>query len=176
MTRIEFIKGDITQIDTEAIVNAGNIHLSNGSGVNGAIHRAAGPDLDEECRAIEGNPRCPTGEARITGGYNLPAEYIIHTVGPVYRGGNNGEAELLYNSFYNSLSLAVEKGIKTIAFPAISTGVFSYPHREAAEISVSAVKDFIGKHSDAFERIVFVLFSDEIYRIFKEQGEDSGLL
>ena len=176
MAEIQFIKGDITQTDTEAIVNAANSSLLGGGGVDGAIHRAAGPGLLRECKAIKGNPRCTTGQARITKGYRLPAQYVIHTVGPVYSGGSQNERELLYNAYYNSLELAKENSIHSVAFPAISTGVYGYPSDEAAEVSIGAVQDFVNKYPDAFERIVFVLFSDEIYRIFKKQGESSGLL
>ncbi|MDY6787583.1 MAG: O-acetyl-ADP-ribose deacetylase [candidate division WOR-3 bacterium] len=176
MTEIDFVKGDITKIDTEVIVNAANSSLLGGGGVDGAIHRAAGPGLLKECRAIKGNPRCPTGEARITKGYRLPAQYIIHTVGPVYSKGSQKERELLYNAYYNSLDLARKNNIESIAFPAISTGVYGYPADEAASVSLEAVQNFVNKYPDAFERIVFVLFNNETHSIFRSQGEDSGLL
>lgn len=168
MTKITIIKGDITKQAVDAIVNAANKTLLGGGGVDGAIHRAAGPELLGECKTLGG---CETGEAKITKGYRLPAKYVIHTVGPIYGREGGKEAELLANCYTNSLSLAKKHHIKTIAFPAISTGVYGYPKEEAAKIVFKTVKDFIAK-DDSLEEIRFVLFSDsdsKLYeKIFKE--------
>lgn len=142
--KIQTVQGDITkQTDVEAIVNAANTSLLGGGGVDGAIHRAAGPELLKECRTLHG---CNTGEAKITDAYNLPCKYVIHTVGPIYCGGNHGEAKLLANAYHNSMQAALERGIRTVAFPSISTGVYSYPLEEAAEIAVKTVKAFYTEH------------------------------
>lgn len=155
---IETVLGDITkQTDVEAIVNAANNSLLGGGGVDGAIHRAAGRELLAECRALNG---CETGEAKITSAYKLPCKYVIHTVGPIYRGGNSGEPQLLANAYKNSMKLALQNKIRTIAFPSISTGVYSYPLEEAAEISVKTVNDFYLEHQNEFDCIRFVLFDD----------------
>lgn len=141
-TKIQFKKGDITKIKTEAIVNAADNELSHGGGVSGAIHRAAGPKLLEECKKIG---RCKTGEAKLTKGYKLPADYVIQTVGPVWKGGDSNEAEELASAYKSSLRVAVENNIKTVAFPAISTGIFGYPTEKAARVALVSVEEFLKK-------------------------------
>ena len=164
MTILDCIKADITMLKVDAIVNAANTTLLGGGGVDGAIHRAAGPRLLEECRKLNG---CHTGDAKITAGYNLPARYVIHTVGPVWYGGAQGESQLLASCYRKSLSLAVEHHIKTIAFPCISTWVYGYPNRPAAQIAVQTVKDFI-QSDHSLEKVMFCCFSDNDYEIYKE--------
>lgn len=156
--KIETVLGDITkQTDVEAIVNAANNSLLGGGGVDGAIHRAAGRELLAECRTLNG---CETGEAKITSAYKLPCKYIIHTVGPIYRGGNSGEPQLLENAYKNSMKVALQNKIHTIAFPSISTGIYSYPLEQAAEIAVKTVNDFYMEHPNEFDCIRFVLFDE----------------
>ena len=162
---IETVLGDITkQTDVEAIVNAANNSLLGGGGVDGAIHRAAGRELLAECRTLNG---CETGEAKITSAYKLPCKYVIHTVGPIYRGGNSGEPQLLANAYKNSMKLALQNKIRTIAFPSISTGVYSYPLEEAAEIAVKTVNDFYMEHQNEFDCIRFVLFDDRTKQAYE---------
>ena len=148
------LRADITTLAVDAIVNAANESLLGGGGVDGAIHRAAGPELLAECRALGG---CPTGEARITRGYRLPARHVIHTVGPIWRGGARGEADLLASCYRRSLELAAEHGVATIAFPCISTGVYGYPADEAARIAVGTVRDLV---TQSFREVVFCCFSE----------------
>ncbi len=168
-SRIELVKADITKLDVDCIVNAANRTLLGGGGVDGAIHRAAGPALLEECKTLGG---CETGHAKITRGYNLPAKYVIHAVGPVWHGGNYNEDKLLRNCYSESLQIAKKHGCKTIAFPNISTGVYRFPKERAAEIAINAVMEFLSKN-DIPEKVFFVCFDEENYRIYKrilEQG------
>lgn len=161
---IQTVLGDITKVnDLEAVVNAANNSLLGGGGVDGAIHRAAGPKLLEECRTLHG---CATGQAKMTGAYNLQCKYVIHTVGPVWRGGNHGEAKLLSDAYRNSLQVAVDHGIRTVAFPSISTGVYSYPLDQAAEIAVKTVKEFCEAHADQIDTVRFVLFDEKTLRAY----------
>lgn len=163
-TKIELIKGDITKVSADAIVNAANTTLLGGGGVDGAIHSSAGPELLEECRGLGG---CRTGEAKITKGYRIPARYIIHTAGPVWHGGKGGEEELLASCYRNSLELAKRHGIKTIAFPSISTGAYRFPIEKAAGIALGTVKLFLKENPDPFDKIIFVLFSNEDLDVYK---------
>jgi len=169
-TEIGLARGDITKLDVDAIVNAANTTLLGGGGVDGAIHRAAGPELVVECRTIGG---CRPGEAKITCGYNLPARFIIHTVGPVWRGGGRGEAEVLASCYRNSLQLAVGNGIKTIAFPAISCGVYRYPISEASQIAVETTWEFLA-NSDKIDKLIFVVATDEIFAAYRRLLQRDG--
>lgn len=159
--RMEARQGDITKLAVDAIVNAANRSLRGGGGVDGAIHRAAGPDLLAECRTIGG---CPTGEARLTKGYRLPASYVIHTVGPVYRG-RSRDSRLLADCYFNSLTLAMQRGVRTLAFPAISCGVYGYPIEDACKIAVDTCADFLGRH-DRPEHVIFMLFSADDLKVY----------
>ena len=160
--RIQVIDGDITRLSVDAIVNAANTSLLGGGGVDGAIHRAAGPELLAECRTLGG---CPTGEAKITRGYRLPAHYVIHTVGPVWRGGNHRESELLESCYRHSLVLAVQHGMHTIAFPSISTGIYGYPIELASRIAVNTVKKFLAQ-DDTLTMVTFVCFGQQDYQVY----------
>ena len=166
--RVEIHKGDITKLKVDAIVNATNTSLLGGGGVDGAIHRAAGPELLEFNRKLGG---CKTGEAKISPGFKLPAKYIIHTVGPIWNGGRNNEDKLLANCYINSLKLAVENKIKTIAFPAISTGVYSFPLERATKIAVTEVKKFVEKN-ESIEKVIFVCFAEETFQVYKKILEE----
>lgn len=161
---IDIVKADITSIKVDAIVNAANKSLLGGGGVDGAIHRAAGPKLLEFNRTLGG---CETGEAKISPGFNLPAKFIIHTFGPVWNGGNYNEDKLLANCYRNSLKLAVENKIKTIAFPAISTGVYGFPLERATKIAIKEVKDFLEKNQ-SIEKVIFVCFDDRTYQTYQK--------
>ena len=161
-TVIALVLGDITKEETDAIVNAANSGLKGGGGVDGAIHRAGGPPIMKECREI-GN--CPTGQAVVTGGGNLKADYVIHTVGPVYRGGSRGEADLLKSAYLESLKKVTQKGLRSVSFPAISAGIYGYPPGEAASIALKTVIDYVRGHKD-INLVRFVLFSQDVYDVF----------
>ncbi len=159
--RIELYKGDITKLKVDAVVNAANKSLLGGGGVDGAIHRAAGKELLAACRLLNG---CATGDAKISKGYNLPAKYVIHTVGPIWSGSED-DAELLRSCYRRSLELALEYNLKSIAFPNISTGVYRFPKQEAGEIAIAAVQDFLSKNT-SIEKVIFAVFDDENYAIY----------
>lgn len=163
-TKIDILQEDITKIKVEAIVNAANSTLLGGGGVDGAIHKAGGSIILEQCKKIGG---CPTGEARITTAGNLPSNYVIHTVGPVYKDGKSGEDNLLYNAYYNSLKLAKEYNLSTIAFPSISTGAYGYPIEEAVGIAIRSIMDFISKEGFIVE-INFVLFNEKDFKVYND--------
>lgn len=163
--KIKWVKADITRLEVDAVVNAANSMLLGGGGVDGAIHRAAGPELLEECRTLNG---CETGKAKITRGYRLPVKHVIHTVGPVWHGGSRNEESLLKDCYVNSLKLADEQGLRSIAFPNISTGVYRFPKERAAEIAVDAVKNFPAKF---VEEVTFVCFDEENFEIYKRRLE-----
>ena len=164
MTVIEVLQGDITKLEVDAIVNAANRSLLGGGGVDGAIHRAAGRSLLEECKTLNG---CETGQSKITKGYNLSAKYVIHTVGPVWNGGNKQERELLKSCYYTALELARENNIKTIAFPSISCGVYRFPIEEACKIAISTVKEYLNNY-DGFEKVIFINPSEDIVEIYEK--------
>jgi len=161
--KIDIVRGDITKLDVDAIVNAANTTLLGGGGVDGAIHRAAGPELLAECRTLGG---CQPGEAKLTRGYRLPARFVIHTVGPVWAGGKRHEPQILANCFRNSLQLAVENRIKTIAFPAISCGAYGYPIQEATRIALETPREFL-EENDKIDKVLFVLWTEDIYQAYR---------
>ncbi|PYJ02015.1 MAG: O-acetyl-ADP-ribose deacetylase [Verrucomicrobia bacterium] len=163
-SKIEIIRGDITTLDVDAIVNAANPTLLGGGGVDGAIHRAAGPELLAECRGLGG---CEPGKAKFTRGYGLPARFVIHTVGPIWHGGKRGEARILANCYRNSLRLAVENEIKTIAFPAISCGAYGYPIEQAGQIALETTREFLAATQN-IHRVIFVLWGDDVYDAYRE--------
>jgi len=165
-TKLTLVRGDITTQETEAIVNAANSSLLGGGGVDGAIHRAGGAQILEECKKIRAKQGgCPTGEAVITTGGLLKAKYVVHTVGPIWRGGNQDEEKLLINAYQSSLALAKEKGIRSLSFPSISTGAYGYPIQAAARVALSTVRDFLTQHD--FEEVRFVLFSDRDLKTYE---------
>lgn len=168
--QIEIIQGDITTLDVDAIVNAANNSLLGGGGVDGAIHHAAGPQLLAECRTLGG---CATGDAKLTKGYNLPARFVIHTVGPVWHGGNRGEPELLQSAYRRCFDLAREQGITSIAFPAISCGVYGYPLQDAAQIALTVARD--AADSENFKRIILVQFSEQVLQVYQQTAQSLGI-
>jgi len=170
MNRIEIFKGNIVTLDVDAIVNAANSSLLGGGGVDGAIHRAAGPDLEFECRMLNG---CKTGEAKITAGHRLKARHIIHTVGPVWRDGKHREAELLKDSYQNSLLVAEQNEIRTVAFPAISCGVYGFPIPQAASIAWATVSDFLETHPTP-EKVIFCCFDENVHLEFQRVSEEEA--
>lgn len=168
-TTIEAVKGDIVTMQFDAIVNAANSSLLGGGGVDGAIHRAAGPELLEECRSLGG---CNTGQAKVTKGYRLPASHVIHTVGPVWRGGDHGEPEQLASCYREALARAVEIGARSVGIPAISTGIYGYPLDRAAQVAAQTVADVVAENPDAFDRIALVCFDDEALAAFEAALEN----
>jgi len=170
MADIEIIQADITKLDVDAIVNAANSSLLGGGGVDGAIHRAAGPELVAECRTLGG---CPTGEAKLTGGYELPARHVIHTVGPIWQGGTAGEPELLASCYRNSLAVALQHGITTIAFPAISCGVYGYPIPQAAAIAIGTTLKFTAQNQ-SIVKVIFACASDAVMNALQDAYEQEA--
>ena len=166
--KIDIVEGDITRLTVDAIVNAANNRLLGGGGVDGAIHRAAGPELLEECRALGG---CATGEAKITRGYQLPAEHVIHAVGPVWHGGNRGEAELLAGCYRNSLRLAVENGLRSIAFPSISTGIYGYPLEAGTCVALSETGNFL-ENDSSIGKVIFACYPPENATVYRKVCEE----
>jgi O-acetyl-ADP-ribose deacetylase (regulator of RNase III) len=162
--KIEIIRGDITRLEVDAIVNAANTTLLGGGGVDGAIHRAAGPQLLAECRTLGG---CQPGEAKLTQGYRLPARFVIHTVGPVWMGGEHGEPQILANCYSNYLQVAVENRIKAIAFPAISCGAYGYPIRDATRIAVDTTREFLAA-DNKIDKVIFVLWIEDLYEAYRK--------
>lgn len=174
-TDITLVQGDITKHEADAIVNAANSGLLGGGGVDGAIHREGGPEILVECKQIRAERGgCPAGDAVITTAGKLPAKKVIHTVGPIWRGGVEGEAETLARCYSSSLTLAVERGLKTIAFPSISTGVYGYPVRDAAAVAIGATRAFIEENPAGFDRVTWVLFDAETFAAYKEALNDKG--
>lgn len=168
MSRVKLIQGDITKLQVDAIVNAANSSLLGGGGVDGAIHRAGGPQILEACKQIRNKQGgCKTGEAVITGGGNLKAKHVIHTVGPVWNGGSNNEEQLLANAYRNSLQLAVDHTIRTVAFPNISTGIYGFPKRRAAEIAIDTVQQFL-QSNDSIREVIFCCFDEENTDLYKQ--------
>jgi len=161
--KVDIVRGDITTLEVDAIVNAANTTLLGGGGVDGSIHRAAGLELRAECRTLGG---CEPGEAKLTRGYRLPARFVIHTVGPIWRGGNHGEPETLASCYRNSLELAGENAIQTIAFPAISCGAYGYPIQEAAEIALKTTREFLA-NTDKIDKVIFVLWGEDIFDAYR---------
>lgn len=172
-TTLELVQGDITTQEVDAIVNAANSGLAGGGGVDGAIHRAGGPSIMEECRKLGG---CPTGQAKLTGGGDLPAQFVIHAVGPIYNNGQNGEAQLLASAYFDSLSVGHENGIKSIAFPSLSTGAYRYPLRDAAKIALTTVIEFLQNQPDAFDLVRFVLFDTKTLTVFETELQKTATL
>lgn len=170
--KLQLALGDITEERTDAIVNAANSSLLGGGGVDGAIHRAGGPAILEECRAIRARQgTCPAGQAVVTTGGRLAARYVIHTVGPVWRGGGRGEASILASCYCSSLRLAAERGLASVAFPSVSTGIYGYPVKEAAKVALGAVAEFLGKEESSPELVRFVLFDEKTFRAYREALE-----
>jgi O-acetyl-ADP-ribose deacetylase (regulator of RNase III) len=167
-TKIELIKGDITKLDTEAVVNAANSSLKGGGGVDGAIHRAAGPKLHDECMTIiQKRGGCPTGEAVITSAGDMPSRFVIHAVGPVWNGGSDGEHELLRKTYRSSLETAELFGLKSLAFPNISTGIYGFPKKEAAKIAIETVNEYLAEN-EFIEKVIFCCFEDENHQLYEE--------